>query len=160
MREVHFCHNTWFRRQFTQCKFLHQTINFYCGSAFLLRDHGVPAPETANFWNQVPECHFFLKKHKLLSGCVYWQKGKPVKVVTKERLAQVNAFCNCHFQTPFHTPQCTQSKLNMATVCWCEFKRSHHNFRRQTTLNYAATGSKHLAAPMVCHYKVTPPTTD
>ncbi len=100
-----------------------KTKHFCCGSAFLLHDNGVLVPlklqtfetgfQSGIFWN-----------HKLLPNCVNWQTAKPAKAVTTLMLMLTLQCFPQYTKLWLNSPQCTQSRLNMTTVCWGEFKRS------------------------------------
>ncbi len=88
------------QRQFTWCKFSHQTKHFCCGSAFLLHDNGVPAPLKLLMLETGFQNANVLKQN-LLSGCVNRHNAKPMMGVTTltAMLAQVNAFRSSYYQT-------------------------------------------------------------
>ncbi len=73
-----------------------------------------------------------LKRHLSLRLCELASRV-PVNTVTMLMLAQVNTF---PFKLLLNTPQCTQSKLYMTTVCWGKFECLYHHFRSQTTAEF------------------------
>ncbi len=157
-------------RQFSQRKFLDQTVNICCGSALLLHDNGVLASLKPQTFETRFQSVIFLNSSPF-SCCVNWQNGEPVKAVTKLMLMLmlVSAFCNSHDQTlikhsTVHQKQAEYDNrpLRCIRVFVSWFEKSDYGWISSIFGCLKLSSNRELTtlvAPMVCHYKPPPPTT-